>query len=155
MIIPSIDLMDGRAVQLRRGAERVLTAPEDPLALLERFAFYGEVAVVDLDAALGRGDNRELVRRLCRAAPCRVGGGARREEDVVDLIKAGATRVIVGTAAEPSFLRRFPPDWVMVALDGFKTCAPASCSRRSTWRGRCRARPSTRCASFWRQRRAQ
>ena len=117
MIIPSIDLMGGRAVQLRRGTERVLESPEDPLDLARRFAFHGEVAVIDLDAALGRGSNRDLVRDLCRAAPCRVGGGVRREEDVVDLIKAGATRVIIGTAAEPGFLRRFPPDWLVVALD--------------------------------------
>lgn len=117
MIVPSIDLMDGRAVQLRRGAEKVLESDESPLDLLRRFAFHGEVAVIDLDAALGRGDNRDLVRRLCREAPCRVGGGARREEDVVDLIKAGAARVIVGTAAEPELLKRFPADWLMVALD--------------------------------------
>ncbi|HEU4400747.1 MAG TPA: phosphoribosyl-ATP diphosphatase [Candidatus Polarisedimenticolia bacterium] len=117
MIIPSLDLMGGRAVQLRRGAEKVLESPEEPLDLARRFAFYGEVAVVDLDAALGRGDNRDLVRRVCRVAPCRVGGGVRREEDVVDLIKAGARRVIVGTAATPEFLGRFPPDWLMVALD--------------------------------------
>ncbi len=109
--------MGGRAVQLCRGAEKILEAPEDPLELLQRFAFYGEVAVVDLDAALGRGDNRDLVRRLCRTAPCRVGGGVRREADVVELIKAGAARVMIGTAAEPDFLRRFPPDWLMVALD--------------------------------------
>ena len=117
MIIPSIDLMGGRAVQLRRGAEKVLESPEEPLALARRFAVYGEVAVIDLDAALGRGDNRALVRALCREVPCRVGGGVRREEDVVDLVKAGARRVIVGTAATPEFLRRFPRDWLMVALD--------------------------------------
>src|SRR5262249_11481522 len=92
-------------------------APEESLDLLRRFAFYGEVAVIDLDAALGQGDNRELVRLLCRSAPCRVGGGGRREEDIVDLIKAGARRVIAGTAADPEFLRRFPPEWLMVALD--------------------------------------
>jgi phosphoribosyl-ATP pyrophosphohydrolase/phosphoribosyl-AMP cyclohydrolase len=117
VIIPSIDLMGGRAVQLRRGAEKVLEAPEDPLDLARRFAFHGEVAVVDLDAALGRGDNRPLVRALCREAPCRVGGGVRAEQDVVDLVKAGAVRVIVGTAAAPEFLARFPRDWLMVALD--------------------------------------
>ena len=117
MIIPSIDLMAGRAVQLRRGRELVLTAEQSPVDLARRFAFYGEVAVVDLDAALGRGSNRELVRGLCRHAPCRVGGGIRTEEDVVDLIKAGATRVVIGTAATPEFLGRFPPDWVHVALD--------------------------------------
>ncbi len=104
-------------MQLRRGEEKILEAPQDPLDLARRFAFYGEVAVIDLDAALGQGDNRDLVRALCRAAPCRVGGGARCYEDVVDLIRAGAMRVIVGTAAEPELLRRFPPDWLIVALD--------------------------------------
>jgi phosphoribosyl-ATP pyrophosphohydrolase/phosphoribosyl-AMP cyclohydrolase len=117
VIIPSIDLMDGRAVQLRRGAEKVLEAPEDPPALARRFALFGEIAVVDLDAALGRGSNRDTVRALCRVAPCRVGGGVRSERDVVDLIKAGATRVMIGTAATPEFLGRFPRDWVMAALD--------------------------------------
>jgi phosphoribosyl-ATP pyrophosphohydrolase/phosphoribosyl-AMP cyclohydrolase len=117
VIIPSIDLIGGRAVQLRRGQEHVLTADELPLDLARRFAFYGEIAVVDLDAALGRGSNRELVRELCRHARCRVGGGVRSEDDVVDLIKAGATRVVVGTAANPEFLRRFPREWIHVALD--------------------------------------
>jgi phosphoribosyl-ATP pyrophosphohydrolase len=117
VIIPSIDLMAGRAVQLRRGRELVLTAEQSPGDLARQFAFYGPVAVVDLDAALGRGTNRELVRELCRHAPCRVGGGIRTEEDVVDLIRSGATQVVVGTAATPEFLGRFPRDWVHVALD--------------------------------------
>ncbi|MGH9798264.1 MAG: HisA/HisF-related TIM barrel protein, partial [Candidatus Polarisedimenticolia bacterium] len=117
MIVPSIDLMAGRAVQLRRGSEKVLESPEDPLELARRFAFHGEVAVVDLDAALGRGDNRDLVRRLCGEVPCRAGGGVREERDVVALIKAGARRVMIGTAATPEFLKRFPRDWIQVALD--------------------------------------
>jgi phosphoribosyl-ATP pyrophosphohydrolase/phosphoribosyl-AMP cyclohydrolase len=117
MIIPSIDLMGGRAVQLRRGADKVLDAPEDPRDLARRFAFHGEVAVVDLDAALGRGSNRDLVRELCRIAPCRVGGGVRTEDDVAGWIKAGARRVMIGTAATPEFLARFPREWLIVALD--------------------------------------
>jgi phosphoribosyl-ATP pyrophosphohydrolase/phosphoribosyl-AMP cyclohydrolase len=117
VIIPSIDLMAGRAVQLRRGRELVLTAEQAPVELARRFAFYAQVAVVDLDAALGRGTNRDLVRELCRHAPCRVGGGIRTEEDVVDLIKSGATQAVIGTAATPEFLGRFPRDWVHVALD--------------------------------------
>lgn len=117
MIVPSIDLMGGRAVQLRQGRERVLTADESPIDLAKRFAFHGEIAVVDLDAALGRGSNRELIQELCRHAPCRVGGGVRTEDDVADLIKAGATRVVVGTAAMPEFLSRFPREWLHVALD--------------------------------------
>ncbi len=117
MIVPSIDLMDGRAVQLRRGEERILISPEDPIDLARRFAFYGEVAVIDLDAALERGANRELVRTLCRSVPCRVGGGVRSEADVRDLVRAGARKVILGTAATPSLLERLPREWLMVALD--------------------------------------
>ena len=76
MIVPSIDVINGRAVQLRRGREFVLDGG-DPLARLEQFAVAGEVAVVDLDAALGRGSNADLIREMVRRAPCRVGGGIR------------------------------------------------------------------------------
>jgi len=117
VIIPSIDLMEGRAVQLRRGTERVLVSDDDPLDLARRFAFYGEIAVVDLDAALGRGSNRDLVRALCRVAPCRVGGGLRSEADLIDLISCGAVKLIVGSAAAPELLSRLPREWLMVALD--------------------------------------
>ena len=103
--------------RLPGGVETILESAEDPVDLARRFAFYGEVAVVDLDAALGRGENREQVRALCRAAPCRVGGGVRTVEAAADLIRAGASRVIVGTAADPGFLSRLPREWLMVALD--------------------------------------
>src|SRR6184192_2140112 len=65
MIVPSIDLMQGRAVQLRRGRDLVLDGG-DPLARLEQFAVAGEVAVVDLDAALGKGSNAGLIREMVR-----------------------------------------------------------------------------------------
>ena len=117
MIIPSIDVMGGRAVQLRQGRDHILTADRSPVDLAQQFSFYGEVAVVDLDGALGRGDNRGLIADMCRHARCRVGGGIRTEEDVVAWIKAGATRVVVGTAATPEFLGRFPRAWIHVALD--------------------------------------
>jgi phosphoribosyl-ATP pyrophosphohydrolase len=117
MIIPSIDLQDGRAVQLRQGRELLLVDPRDPVALAAEFGRYGPVAVVDLDAALGRGNNRDLIRRLCRVAECRVGGGIREEEDVRSWIRAGAAKVMVGTRAEPEFLGRFPPEWIVACLD--------------------------------------
>ena len=65
MIIPSIDLMDGQAVQLRRGREFVLEGG-DPFSRLEEFSVAGEVAVVDLDAALGKGSNAELMRKMVK-----------------------------------------------------------------------------------------
>ena len=68
--------MNGRAVQLRHGRELVLDAG-DPLEWLERFAVVGEVAVVDLDSALGRGDNRDLVSQMVKRAACQVAPSSR------------------------------------------------------------------------------
>ena len=116
MIIPSIDLAAGRAVQLVGGREQVLDAgPPEPW--LERFSVVGEVAVVDLDAALGRGAQSPLVERLCRAGACRVGGGIRDYARAVRWLDAGAARIVLGTAASPDLLRRLPRDRVVVALD--------------------------------------
>ena len=76
MLIPSIDLQDGQAVQLVQGRRLAIEAG-DPRPLLEKFSRVGEVAVIDLDAARGVGDNRELISELVAMAPCRVGGGIR------------------------------------------------------------------------------
>lgn len=116
MIIPSIDLIDGRAVQLVGGAEQVLDAG-DPFPWLEQFALAGEVAIVDLDAARGVGDNRAAITRLCEHSPCRVGGGIRSIEQARYWLDAGAERIVIGTAAEPALLRALPRDRVVVALD--------------------------------------
>lgn len=117
MIVPSIDLMDGQAVQLVGGREKVLEAG-DPLAVAERFAVVGELAVIDLDAALGRGSNRGLVRELVRRYPCRVGGGIRSVGQAVEWLDAGARQVILGTAATPEVLAELPRERVVAALDG-------------------------------------
>jgi phosphoribosyl-ATP pyrophosphohydrolase len=117
MIVPSIDLMDGRAVQLVGGrGEPVATA--DPFEMAERFAVVGELAVIDLDAALGRGDNAAVVRDLLRGFPCRYGGGIRTADDALGWLDAGADRVILGTAATPEVLAELPRDRVLAALDG-------------------------------------
>lgn len=118
MILPSIDLRGGNAVQLRSGVELVLDAG-DPRPWLQRFARVGEVAVVDLDAALGEGDNRTTIRELCRTAPCRVGGGIRDLETARDLLDAGATRIVLGTMAKPEILRELPRHRVVAALDAY------------------------------------
>ena len=116
MIIPSIDLMNGRAVQLRRGRELVLEGG-DPFERLDEFSVAGEVAVVDLDAALGQGSNAEVMREMVRRAPCRVGGGIRDLETAFDWLDAGATRVVIGTAASPDFCSSLPRDRVVAAVD--------------------------------------
>lgn len=116
MIVPSIDLMDGRAVQLVGGREKVLDAG-DPRPLAERFGMVGEVAVVDLDAALGRGDNTAVIKDLLRHARCRVGGGIRSVDAARRWLDAGAVRVVLGTAAEPELLAKLPRARVIAALD--------------------------------------
>ncbi len=116
MIVPSIDIMGGRAVQLRRGKEFVLDGG-DPIARLEEFSVAGEVAVVDLDAALGRGSNADLVRDLVRRAPCRVGGGIRDLDSARRWLDAGAVQVMIGTAATPEFCGALPRERVIAAVD--------------------------------------
>jgi phosphoribosylformimino-5-aminoimidazole carboxamide ribotide isomerase len=97
MLIPSIDLQGGRVVQLEQGERRVF-ATDDLDGWVRRFSTYPLVQVVDLDAAMGQGDNLALVRRLCSRIPCLVGGGVRSAEDARALLVAGARRVIVGSA---------------------------------------------------------
>ncbi len=116
MILPSIDLQNGRAVQLRSGREFVLDAG-DPMPWLTQFARVGETAVVDLDAALGRGDNAAVVRKLCAHGPCRVGGGIRTAAQALDLLDAGATKVVLGTMAVPELLQQLPRHRTIAALD--------------------------------------
>ena len=98
MIIPCIDLMDGKVVQLIQGKEKALEG-DTPDEMLRKFAAFPEIQVIDLDAALGRGSNDELVRMLASKATCRVGGGVRTVERAVALVEQGAHRVIVGTSA--------------------------------------------------------
>lgn len=119
MIVPSIDLMDGRAVQLVQGRKKTLDAG-DPRPLAERFGRVGEVAVVDLDAALGRGSNAAVVEELCGLASCRVGGGIRSREDAVRWLDRGAAKVVLGTAAVPEVLAGLPRDRVVAALDAWE-----------------------------------
>lgn len=116
MIVPSIDLMGGQAVQLIGGREKAIEAG-DPRPIAERFRLAGEIAVVDLDAALGRGDNRALIEDLVRLAPCRVGGGIRDVATARRWLDAGAAKVVLGTAAVPDVLRQLPRERVVAALD--------------------------------------
>jgi phosphoribosylformimino-5-aminoimidazole carboxamide ribotide isomerase len=98
VIFPCIDLMDGKVVQLVQGREKALEG-DSPEEMLRRFAAFPEIQVIDLDAAMGRGSNDELVRLLASKATTRVGGGVRTVERARALVEQGARKVIVGTAA--------------------------------------------------------
>jgi phosphoribosylformimino-5-aminoimidazole carboxamide ribotide isomerase len=98
MIIPCIDLMDGKVVQLVQGREKALEA-DGPIEMLHRFRAFPQIQVIDLDAAMSRGANDALVELLAAEAVTRVGGGVRSPDRARALIQQGAFRVIVGTAA--------------------------------------------------------
>jgi phosphoribosylformimino-5-aminoimidazole carboxamide ribotide isomerase len=97
MLIPSIDLMGGRVVQLVQG-EDLAVEFDDLEYWIERFSAYPLVQLIDLDAAKRQGDNRRLVEAIVRRLPCQIGGGIRNVEDAVAVLDAGAKRVIVGSS---------------------------------------------------------
>jgi len=131
MMIPCIDLQDGRAVQLVHGRERKL-AVDDVFGLLDRFGRHPLIHVIDLDAAMRKGTNARLVRELCAAAKkrkmrVRVGGGIRTTAQAARIAGWGAEKIIVGSAAfkggkvNTSFLQRLAAKIgrrrVIIALD--------------------------------------
>jgi phosphoribosylformimino-5-aminoimidazole carboxamide ribotide isomerase len=97
MLIPSIDFMNGRVVQLVQG-ERLALDSDDLDGWIEKFSRFPIVQVIDLDAATGRGHNTALVRYVCDRLPCQVGGGIRTVGRAVEAIDAGARRVILGSS---------------------------------------------------------
>jgi phosphoribosylformimino-5-aminoimidazole carboxamide ribotide isomerase len=97
MLIPAIDLQGGQVVQLVQG-KRLALAFDDIDEWLQRFATFSLVQVIDLDAAMGSGENAALVARACAALPCRVGGGLRTVDRARRMLEAGAREVIFGSA---------------------------------------------------------
>jgi phosphoribosylformimino-5-aminoimidazole carboxamide ribotide isomerase len=98
VIIPCIDLMGGKVVQLVQGRRMALEGGT-PEEMLRKFAAFPEIQVIDLDAAIGSGSNDEIVAFLAARAAIRVGGGVRSPERARELVRRGARKVIIGTAA--------------------------------------------------------
>jgi len=129
-IIPAVDLMDGKVVRLVRGDPRTLKAYEhfgDPITVAKRWEREGADAIhiIDLDAALDRGNNLETIEKLAHAVnkPVQVGGGIRSLETAQNLLKTGIDRIILGALAFKethtltSLLKDFGPERIVVALD--------------------------------------
>ncbi len=126
MIIPCIDLMGRKVVQLVQGRDKAIELP-DPFAVLEKFSQFPQIQVIDLDGAMGRESQADIVRELCRRKPCRVGGGIRSVDRAVQVVNDGAYKIIVGSAAFTSnriheeFLHslteQVPRDKIMIGVD--------------------------------------
>jgi phosphoribosylformimino-5-aminoimidazole carboxamide ribotide isomerase len=144
VLIPSIDLMGGRVVQLEQG-ERLAIASDDLDGWIEKFSPFAIVQLIDLDAAMGRPPNDELVRKVAAALPCQVGGGVRSIDRAQELLAAGARRVILGSSLfndrgvnltrAAAFAEVLGPDSMVGAIDsrggkvvihGWKTPIPIS-----------------------------
>jgi phosphoribosylformimino-5-aminoimidazole carboxamide ribotide isomerase len=97
MLIPSIDLLGRRIVQLVQG-EKLRLAFDDFEYWIEKFSRFPLVQLIDLDAAMRQGDNSALVEQICKRLPCQVGGGVRSIERAHQMLDAGAKRVIIGSA---------------------------------------------------------
>jgi phosphoribosylformimino-5-aminoimidazole carboxamide ribotide isomerase len=97
MLIPSIDLLGGRIVQLVQG-EKLRLAFDDFDYWIEKFSRFPLVQLIDLDAAMRQGDNSALVAQIARRLPCQVGGGIRTADRALEVLGAGAKRVIIGSA---------------------------------------------------------
>jgi phosphoribosylformimino-5-aminoimidazole carboxamide ribotide isomerase len=97
MLIPSIDLKGGAVVQLVQG-ERLAIRDEDVFRWVQRFERFPKVQVIDLDAAMGTGDNLAIVRQVAGRLACRVGGGIRSVERARDVLGAGAQQIIAGSS---------------------------------------------------------
>lgn len=125
-VIPCIDLMGGKVVQLVQGRDKALEG-DHPHRMLERFAGFPVIQVIDLDAALGKGENDAIVEDLATRARIRAGGGVRGEERARALVALGVDKVIVGTAAfdaggvREEFLQGLAaavgPERIQIALD--------------------------------------
>lgn len=142
MLIPAIDLKDGAVVQLVQG-DRLAIKHDDVFEWVRRFEHFPKVQVIDLDAAMGAGDNLSLVRRIAASLNCRVGGGIRTVARAQDILAAGAQQIIAGSAlfkngrVDVDFARELAeavgPERVIAAVDsrggrvvvhGWKTALP-------------------------------
>src|SRR6202044_1281419 len=97
MLIPSIDLLGGRIVQLVQG-EKLRLAFDDFEYWIEKFSRFPMVQLIDLDAAIRRGNNSALVEQISHRLPVQVGGGIRSVDRAHEVLDAGAKRVIIGSA---------------------------------------------------------
>src|SRR5208282_192480 len=97
MLIPSIDLMGGKIVQLVQGEKKALEFDNFDY-WIQRFSRYPLVQVIDLDSARSTGNNRQIVSQIVKQLNCQVGGGIRSLETAREVLQSGARRVVLGSS---------------------------------------------------------
>ena len=128
LVIPAVDIMDGKCVRLVRGdPSKLKVYYDDPIEAVEKWVMEGAelIHVVDLNAALGKGENTDIIRKIVQTVPVKVqvGGGLRTFEKAMKLLKSGVFRVIFGTnlLLNPEVILKTVKDFgserVAVALD--------------------------------------
>jgi len=131
MIYPCIDLMDGEVVQLVQGkVENLQISNKNYNLFIEKFKPFGTIQLIDLDAAMGKGHNYDLIKKIIKEIKCRVGGGIRRVGKAEELIDLGVEKVIVGSSAfrdgeiDFNFLKDLnqvvPKEKIIIAIDSIK-----------------------------------
>ena len=127
MIFPCIDLMGGKAVQLVQGRpENIKVAIDDVTKLAKEFSRFGELQLIDLDAAMDKGSNIDPIQDICNFADCRVGGGIRTVEKAEEVLNAGAKKIILGSTVfkddkiNIEFLQKLDKEEVIIAIDSLK-----------------------------------
>ncbi len=115
MIIPTMELRGGRVVAVGDGSFHEYA--DDPVEMARALYRLGEIALLDLDAAAGQGDNLEIVRRICRVTECRVGGGVFDERRGDMLLRAGAKQLLLDASGDEELIRRFPRKKVLLTMD--------------------------------------
>ena len=113
--IPTIDISEGQAVLVRNG--KVYKKLGDPMEKAKFISINTHLQVVDIDAAMGVGSNKEIIQKICKKYPCYVGGGIRTYQDAIDYLNSSARRVIVSTALSMDLINQIKKDRLIVAFD--------------------------------------
>ena len=113
--IPTLDISDGKAVLVKNGD--VYKILGDPFDKAEFISINSHFQIIDIDAAKGKNNNRDLIKKIVKRYPCYVGGGIRTFDDAVDLLNSSARRIIVSTELNHDLLKRIPKDRLILAFD--------------------------------------
>ena len=115
MISTAVELLNGKAVVLKQGIEKIFEE-ENVLNLVKKYGKITDITLVDLDAAVGNGSNEDLIKKCCEIAPCKVSGGIKNIEKAKRLLEYGAKKIIISPTREP-VIQELPPEKVLVAID--------------------------------------